>query len=105
DMTVKVWDTTSWDVSWTANIGPLDPVTAVFSPDGRYVACGVSGGLIRVLEARTGRPVTSFAGHARTVSALEFLADNRTLLSGGFDGYVRFWQVGSWEQKQQFAED
>lgn len=105
DMSMKVWDTSTWQVEWEADFGSLEPITAAISPDGQFIACGVNGGAIRVFAADSGRQVAKLAGHSRTVSALVFLADGRTLLSGGFDGYVRFWQVGPWAQRQQFAED
>ena len=74
------------DNSWPLSIG-------CFSPDGRLVACA-AGITIWVwdITVSEGRLVGHLLGHSNRIG---FLAFSSSLISGGFDGSVKFWKSGS----------
>jgi WD40 repeat protein/DNA-binding SARP family transcriptional activator len=65
-----------------------------FTPDGRYLVGGSSGGWARLWSAKTGRPAGQvLAGPAGGVFGLAVSADGDTLALGGVDGSVRLYDV------------
>lgn len=117
DGSVIVWDTLSGEMIGTPFIGhrkggSQTPVyTAVFSPDGKWVA---SGGLDnRVLLWKPGEiqpfdyaaviageepptpPCVALVGHKAAVRALVFSDDGRRLISGSQDNTVNVWETAT----------
>lgn len=87
----------------------------VFSPDGHFIAIGEGkvrrafmeprtavGGKITVLDAMTGRDVSSMM-HQDEVLSLTFSPDSQRLVSGSYDGTIRIWEVGSGQKVREFA--
>lgn len=67
-----------------------------FSPDGRMLAwTGFKYGTIQLLETSTGRERRRLAGHRGPITALDFSADGRRLLSGCSDTTALVWDLGS----------
>ncbi len=62
-----------------------------FSRDGRLLASAGDGGLIRLWEARSGRPLGTLVGHRFRIYALAFLDGSGLLVSGGHDALLRVW--------------
>ena len=52
-------------------------------------------GLIRILNARTGRCLSRHVGHSGTVKDLLFTPDGNGLLSASEDALIKYWDV-SW---------
>jgi len=66
--------------------------TAFCGPD--RLAVGGTDNRIRLLRVSDGRLIRELAGHTGTVAALGWESGTQTLISGGFDTTVRFWQLG-----------
>ena len=81
----------------TSSLRRLESSVA-FSPDGRTLAAGGSGGSIRLWDLRTRRPIGALEGHADDVTTVTFSPDGRLLASASFDGTVRLWNVRSHRQ-------
>jgi WD40 repeat protein len=65
-------------------------VTAVaFDADGKLVATGDTGGVVRIWNTATAEPVATCEPHADSVRALKFAPGARSVVSGGNDGVVR----------------
>jgi WD40 repeat protein len=63
-----------------------------FSRDGGLLATSDASGLILVRETGSWRPVAKFH-HEGGATSVAFGADGKTLLSGGYDGNVRIWDL------------
>ena len=74
-------------------------VTARPSPDGRFVARGLrwAKGNVQVFDASTQKPVTEVFLHGSGVWTLAFNPRGKHMVTGGMDGMIRFWEVGSWQ--------
>jgi WD40 repeat protein len=72
------------------------PTTAVFSPDGKYVACGISNvnhGL-RIWETETGTLVRTIP-HKTDVSHVVYSPDGKYIAGGGIDKSVNIWDAST----------
>jgi WD40 repeat protein len=98
DKTVKVWTLAGTADGKEEKPQIIDlPAAAeavAFSPNGQQIAVSVPGtkGKVRVYDAG-GKELLALDGHAGPVHALEFLADNRTLLSAAEDKAIRLADV------------
>jgi len=101
-----------WEVSTGKNIATLPPAASAamtmlcvaFSPDGKTVAGAtaftnkpgkgpIPRGSIRLWNVATGANFASFPGHVGNTLGIVFSKDGETLISGGADTMIRFWNV------------
>jgi len=68
-------------------------VSLAISADGRTIATGDQGRMIRLWEIPTGRELAGWEAHAAPVTSLAFSPDGKTLASGGRDGALRLWNL------------
>jgi WD40 repeat protein len=81
----------AWDASSGKELYRLRGNCVAFAPDGKQVAVGGRGatiadsnsGVIRLLEADTGKELRQFRGHKTVLAAITFSADGKTLVSCG----------------------
>jgi WD40 repeat protein len=79
------------------------PVSGVsFSPDGRWLATGQEGALIKLWALPSTQEVAVLSGHTRNVIALAFSPDSRTLASMCDDRTVRLWHVATRRELLRF---
>lgn len=97
---------------WNLNTGePMQTLTSVndihslaFSPDGRTLAVGLSpirrngdlsesGDSLQLWNVQTQAEIASWQGHTNAVSSVVFTADGKTLISGSWDGSIKFWEI------------
>jgi Caspase domain/WD domain, G-beta repeat/Anaphase-promoting complex subunit 4 WD40 domain len=71
------------------------------SPNGTLLALGDEEGLVRIVRLGTLEVIATIRAHSARVSDLDFSPDNRTLLSAGRDGAIRFWDVESGHQLRE----
>ena len=76
---------------------PVGTYDAAFSPDGRQLATCTWNSRIFLWDVLTGKRIQVLPGHdsQRHAVRLQFTADGTTLLSGGNDGTIRYWDVAS----------
>lgn len=87
---VMVWDLATGTPIATRMPELFDGVA--FSPDQTMFATG-SYGIVRLFEMSTGEILSTFDGHAHTVSSVLFSPDGKTLASGSYDGTILFWDL------------
>ncbi|MFD2717686.1 caspase family protein [Hymenobacter monticola] len=66
-----------------------------FSPNGHYMLTAAQDRSVVVWDIRTRKEVFTFLGHENGVSAMAVAPDNRTVVSGDFQGYVFWWDLNT----------
>jgi WD40 repeat protein len=111
DDTVFLWNVASGKVIRTFDLGPSIAsyryaTTVAMSRDGktlvaglgqRHTSSGDSGserGNVVVWDAATGKRRFTLRGQRGGIAALTFSADDRFIVSGSFDGTIRYWDRG-----------
>lgn len=93
---VELWNPASREPDATRSLPAGTIVNGLaFSPDGHLIAAAYSDRTVRLLDARTLKPLgapfaVTASGNAETVA---FSPDGHTLATGGDDGTVRLWSV------------
>jgi hypothetical protein len=106
DKTIRVWDVARAKqlYEWT---GPTSFTCAVrFSPDGKTLAAAgyEAGGAhaIYLFDPVAGKELPRLPGHpSGGVRRLVFTPDGKFLLSAGFDGFVRLWDLATRKEARQ----
>lgn len=70
------------------------------SPDGRWCACGLANGMVRLVDLKTGTFSECEASHGR-VTAVKFSRSGDTFASGGSDRKLRVWNTNTLELERQ----
>ncbi len=93
-----------WDINARKDLLVLGPSSAAgtmrratLSPDGKTLAIGEEGGLIRLREMETGKETAKLGPHIYRVTALEFSRDGKTLVSA--EKTVRLWDTASGKER------
>lgn len=92
---IELRDTKSGDVLRSLPLGDQRPTEVAVSADGAWIAAGDVTGAIWVFSPDRDRPVAIMAGHTHLVSTLAFTSDGHTLVSGSWDGDLRFWDLSA----------
>ncbi|HYV37568.1 MAG TPA: WD40 repeat domain-containing protein [Gemmataceae bacterium] len=112
DKTLRVWNVRTGKLLQVYQPPSVAVVSVAFSPDGRMVAVGCSDGVVRILEANTGRERLVFRGHLAIYDDPEyehrsmpvaFSPDGKTVASGSRPGIVMLWDAASGDVLQLFV--
>lgn len=77
--------------------------TYTYTPDGRYIIVGSDHGLYRI-DAKTLEITGEFVGHEGIVCSVSVSPDSKTLVSGGGDQTIRFWDIEGFQEKPTFRD-
>jgi eukaryotic-like serine/threonine-protein kinase len=73
-----------------------------FSRDGKLLATGDQGGILKIWDVAAGRERASWKAHAKAVRGAAFSPDGRRLATGGWDHLVALWDVATGGQLAAF---
>jgi WD40 repeat protein len=73
------------------NLGNIP--SARFSPDGKYLATGDGGGVIKLWNVADGKQLLSYQGHISWIWNVAFSPDGKTLASASADRTVKLWNA------------
>lgn len=96
DGTVRIWNSHSGnEVQILTPRGAMQAIC--YSPDGKFLVVADKGGNIYIYETKNWQKEREFQAHAGGIYALKFqkTEEGLMLLSGGADGYLKFW---GWER-------
>jgi WD40 repeat protein len=70
-------------------------ITLSISPDGKWLACGLTDGTVQIWQLPQGFLLQTLVGGTAGISSLDFSGDEseRTLLSASRDGTLHFWSI------------
>lgn len=88
---VKVWDCETGQNLHTFR-APREIYSLSFSPDGRWLALGISDGSVRLWDAASDEAIV-VGKHDRDVTGLTFHPNRRRLASADRDGAVKVWDL------------
>jgi WD40 repeat protein len=95
---VTIWNVGSGQKIRTMNQNFHNAYSVAFSPDGRYICSTcISNNSVRLWDASTGSLIHTLFGHSGSVESAVFSPDAKILVSAGFDGTLRFWDVSNGE--------
>ena len=102
DKTVKLWDTTTFQVIKTlpsepyANTGHTNGVKSVsFSPDGKILASASDDHTVKLWNPATGEEIKTLTGHTSPVYGVSFSPDGKMLASASDDKTVKLWNTAT----------
>src|SRR5262249_32228634 len=93
DGTVRVWNATTGQESFTLKRPGHFAWGVAFSPTGKQLASAWGDGTVRVWDAATGQEVLNLKGHKGEVTSVAFSPDGKRLASAAVDETVRVWDA------------
>src|SRR5262249_11402186 len=93
---LNVWDAATGKLVFT-RLDPDGLRCVTFSPDGKRLAAGGQGGVVRVWDVTREREILALPGHTREITGLAFAPDSKRLASVALDNTVQVWNISAVE--------
>lgn len=98
DSQVKIWDAKTGTNLTTLHGHNNGIVKVKWNQNGNWLLTGSRDQLIKLYDIRTMREFQTFRGHKREVTSMKWHPSHENFfVSGGYEGAVHFWEVGSTE--------
>jgi WD40 repeat protein len=80
-------------------------VTVAFSPDGRLLASSSMGSTAYLWELPSGHLKAELRGHRQAVPGVAFAPDGKTVVTGGHDARMKFWNLATHQELMTLTLD
>lgn len=97
DKSVKIYDTSSFQLKKTFTEEDGYVYSVVFSPDGKYIANSTGKNSIHIRDSNTGNIIHILSGHTDTIPTIKYNPDGSRLVSASSDGTVKIWNIQNGE--------
>src|SRR5262245_929320 len=91
DLTLRLWDVDTFNLSATLRGSTADILHLIFSADGGALAAGTRDGFVRVWNVAGRQLRQTYRGHQGIVWSVAFSPDGKFIASTGQDRTLRFW--------------
>ena len=96
---LSIWDVTGDQPKLVRDFDHKEMVLCLaISKDSKWLVAGDWSGQMVIYHLDTLELRHRINTHPMPVQSFAFSPDGRTLLSGSYDGWVKFWQVGTWSE-------
>ena len=107
---IQTWDLKTWKVVRTVKSENTDDMSQTFSPDRNRMLSfrKEDHDTVILRDVKTGRILQRLSGHPGQVESAKFSPDERTAVSEGTDGTIRFWDLKTGKELARlhgFSED
>tara|TARA_A100001035_G_scaffold258818_1_gene235800 strand:+ start:222 stop:674 length:453 start_codon:yes stop_codon:yes gene_type:complete len=99
---LNYWGLNSVDAVHMQPTDPSDPDNnqdegkiVVLSNNGKYIATGGTGGIVRLWSYDSSTLLSEAAGHSGCINSITFSPDDKQIVSVGEDGSIFFWMLFS----------
>jgi WD40 repeat protein len=98
DLTMQVWDAKTGKTSLTYKVPPKTEADTMFgllwSPDSKYIAVGGTTKTVIVLDAMTGKVISTYSGHTEVgAGAIAWSPDGKYIISVSWDLTNQVWDA------------
>ncbi|CAI9742259.1 transducin beta 3 [Octopus vulgaris] len=100
DRTVRVWKISDFTTAMVLN-HEMPVMKILFLNNGRHVITGCSDGFLNIWNLLTQTLLEHIEAHTEHAWAIDVSKDSKTIVSGGSDSLIRFWQDISEEKKKE----
>ena len=113
DGTIRVWNVATGrqlkqfeadavrSVQYTHDGAKLVATCGMYSTRGQKMA--KSNGLLRILDAKTGKELSQITGHQGYITSVSLSADDKTLVTASHDNTVRLWELAGGKQLRKWT--
>ncbi|MBX3084475.1 MAG: TIR domain-containing protein [Anaerolineae bacterium] len=107
DTTVRLWQVTSYNELTRYDTIGYVPASSMVTADGNAILIGTDEGTILDIDLQAGKQTRQLIGHSTRVASVAVSRDGKYVLSGGFDGSLRWWdrQTGQELKRHDLGKD
>src|SRR5215510_13366991 len=98
DLTVRLWDVKTFNLSATLRGSSADILHLSFSGDGKLLAAGARDGFVRLWDIASQELRQSYSGHQGLVWSVGLAPDGKSVASAGQDRTLRFWDKATGQE-------
>ena len=93
---IEIWDIENYIKEYELPKANHDIKSIEFSPDDKYIAIGGEDGCLSIINLTTKETTNEISdAHTAALAGLKFTIDGLKLITGGYDGKIKIWNLGS----------